>query len=360
MKTAVVILNWNGEKFLKRFLPALLASVSGRDAEVIVADNASTDGSMKLMLYDFPKVRTIRLNRNYGFTGGYNRALFQIEADYHVLINSDIEVPENWLDPLVEWMDTHPECGACAPKMHSYHDRDRFEYAGAAGGYIDRYGYPFCRGRIMGKTEKDRGQYDIPEPVFWASGACLMVRSWLFRELGGFDERFFAHQEEIDLCWRIQLAGYRIATVPRSTVYHVGGGTLPNNSPRKLYLNFRNNLLMLQNNLAATYGLDFYRALPASNEAAEKGIRKAAATIRMRMVLDGCAAVIYLLTFRFRYFMAVIRAHKDFRKIGRKPDAGQTARYIAENAGRVTVCGFYRKWMVPRAVLGLPVKVSSE
>ena len=173
MKTAVVILNWNGEKFLRKFLPGLAASVRGKDAEVIVADNASTDGSMRLLEYEFPKIRTIRFSRNYGFTGGYNRALFQTESEYFVLINSDIEVTEGWLDPLVEWMDTHPECGICAPKLHSYHEKDRFEYAGAAGGYIDRFGYPFCRGRVLKKVEKDTGQYDNPVPVFWASGACL-------------------------------------------------------------------------------------------------------------------------------------------------------------------------------------------
>ena len=356
MKTAVVILNWNGEKFLRKFLPGLAASVRGKDAEVIVADNASTDGSMRFLEYEFPKIRTIRFSRNYGFTGGYNRALFQTESEYFVLINSDIEVTEGWLDPLVEWMDTHPECGICAPKLHSYHEKDKFEYAGAAGGYIDRFGYPFCRGRVLKKVEKDTGQYDNPVPVFWASGACLMIRSGLYRMLGGLDERFFAHQEEIDLCWRVQLAGYTVVTVPGSTVWHVGGGTLPSGSPWKLYLNFRNNLLMLQNNLAATYALDFYRDNPNPRKAAEEGIRLAAKTIRQRMVLDGCAAAVYLATFRFRYFNAVIKAHRDFRKMGHRPDPEAISGFVCGNAGKATVRGFYRKWMVPRALAGKKIK----
>lgn len=357
MKTAVVILNWNGEKFLRKFLPGLIGSVKGQDAEVIVADNASTDGSMKLMLYEFPRIKTIRFDRNYGFTGGYNRALFQTEAEYYVLINSDIEVPEGWLGPMVEWMDSHPGCGICAPKMHSYLKRDKFEYAGAAGGYIDRFGYPFCRGRILKRVETDHGQYDTHTPVFWASGACLMIRSALYRQLGGLDERFFAHQEEIDLCWRAQLAGYQVVTVPESTVWHVGGGTLPNNSPWKLYLNFRNNLLMLQNNLPLTCALDMYRKSPDPMKAAEYGILKARKTIRQRMVLDGCAAAVYLMTFRFRYFSAVAKAHRDFRKLWRRPDLEYTAVSVSEKAGKATVHGFYRKWMIPRAFLGLRIKV---
>ena len=294
MKTAVVILNWNGEMFLRKFLPALLESVEGTDAEVIVADNASTDGSMKLMLYEFPKVKTIRFSKNYGFTGGYNRALFQTDAEYYVLINSDIEVRKGWLEPMVEWMDTHPECGICAPKLHSYRDRDMFEYAGAAGGYIDRFGYPFCRGRILKKVEKDYGQYDSPSPVFWASGACMMVRSGLYRKLGGLDERFFAHQEEIDLCWRAQLAGYRIVTVPESTVWHVGGGTLPNSSPWKLYLNFRNNLLMM------------YKNLP---------LREGRRRLFIRRLYDTVALLRYLLTGKWACVMAVWNAHTDFRSM---------------------------------------------
>ena len=367
MKTAVVILNWNGEKFLRKFLPGLIASLQGCDAEVTVADNASTDGSMKLMLYDFPKVKTIRFDKNYGFTGGYNRALFQTDAEYFVLLNSDIDVPAGWLSPLEEWMDTHPECGICAPKLHSYQDRSMFEYAGAAGGYIDRYGYPFCRGRVLRKVEKDSGQYDTPSPVFWASGACLMIRSELYRRLGGLDERFFAHQEEIDLCWRAQLTGYSVVTVPGSVVYHVGGGTLPANSPWKLYLNFRNNLLMLSNNLAFTYALEAHcgslsaygresghgRKRTDIQDAAVEGITRAGRTIFTRMLLDGLSAAVYLLTFRPRYFNAVLRAHRDFRKMRRDPDRLRIMSFLEDSPEKVTIRGFYRKWMIPRALAGL-------
>ena len=194
MKTAVVILNWNTEDFLLKFLPPLLCSVEKVEgAEVIVADNDSSDGSMTVMKEVFPQVRTIELEKNFGFTGGYNKAFAQIDCEYFLLINSDIEVTEGWLEPLVEWMDTHPECGACAPKLHSYQQRDKFEYAGAAGGYIDKFGYPFCRGRVLKRLEMDYGQYDQPTDVFWATGACLLVRSSLYRECGGLDERFFAH-----------------------------------------------------------------------------------------------------------------------------------------------------------------------
>lgn len=372
MKTAVVILNWNGERFLKKFLPGLLDSVKDRDAEVIVADNASTDSSMVLMLYDFPRVKTIKFNKNYGFTGGYNRALFQTDARYYVLINSDIEVTEGWLDPLVDWMDSHPECGVCAPKLHSYQDRDMFEYAGAAGGLLDRFGYPFCRGRVLKKVEKDCGQYDIPADVFWASGACMMVRADLYKRLGGLDERFFAHQEEIDLCWRAQLEGYKVSTVPYSTVYHVGGGTLPNNSPWKLYLNYRNNLLMLSKNLAATYALEYFlgsaqaygrpekrppELVRSPLEAAAKGAGKARRTIFLRMLLDGCSAAVYLLTFRFRYFSSVFKAHRDFRQLRQHPDTARIADFLTEKGPAVTIHGFYPRCIVLRALLGIRPKI---
>ncbi|MBR3989144.1 MAG: glycosyltransferase family 2 protein, partial [Bacteroidales bacterium] len=223
MKTAVVILNYNTRDYLSKFLPGLIASCKGLDAQVIVADNASRDDSVTLMKTVFPDVRLIELDQNYGFTGGYNRALAQVEAEYFVLINSDIEVPGNWLHPLVEWMDAHPDCGACGPKLISFHERDTFEYAGAAGGLLDKYGYPFCRGRLMQHVEKDHGQYDTPANVLWCSGACLMVRASLWKELGGLDERFFAHMEEIDLCWRLQLRGWKVTVVPESYVYHIGG-----------------------------------------------------------------------------------------------------------------------------------------
>lgn len=348
MKTAVVILNWNTEGFLKEFLPGLLQSVSKvEDAEVIVADNASTDGSRQVMKDIFPDVRTLEFDRNYGFTGGYNKAFGEIESDLFVLINSDIEVTEGWLPPLVKWMEDHPECGACAPKLHSWQDRDKFEYAGAAGGYIDRYGYPFCRGRVLKRLETDRGQYDAPADVFWATGACLMVRSSLYRKLGGLDDRFFAHMEEIDLCWRMQLEGYKVTVVPESVVYHVGGGTLPATSPFKLYLNYRNNLLMLENNLAKTFALEF-KSLPAE-KAAAKASRKASARIFLRKCLDGMSAAVYLLTLRFECFLSVYKAHKDARSMRRMISREEIADYIRTEKGRVT--GIYRKWIVLRSIL---------
>ena len=362
MKTAVVILNWNGKDFLEKFLPGLILSASGTDregeTEVIVADNASTDGSMEMMESRFPGIKTIRFDRNYGFTGGYNRALFQIDAEYFVLINSDIDVPADWLEPLVEWMDAHPECGICSPKLHAYDRRDMFEYAGAAGGYIDKFGYPFCRGRILKTVEKDTGQYDEPADVFWATGACLMIRASLYRKLRGLDERFFAHMEEIDLCWRAQLEGYKVTVVPYSTVYHIGGGTLPNNSPWKLYLNYRNNLLMLSNNLAYTYALEKIKTQESTPDAAASyGISKASRTIFTRMILDGCSAAVYLATFRFSYFKAVIKAHRDFRKLKCSPEKERIAGFLSGNAELPEVTGMYNGWMIPRALLKRKINV---
>lgn len=357
MKTAVVILNWNTEDFLRKFLPGLVRScgkVPG--AKVVVADNASTDGSMKVMEEEFPHVRTLRFGQNLGFTGGYNRAFTELcnghEApEYFLLINSDIEVPEDWLGPLVGWMDSHPDCGACAPKLHSWQDRESFEYAGAAGGYIDTYGYPFCRGRIMGRVEKDCGQYDSPADVFWATGACLMVRSSAFSKLGGLDGRFFAHMEEIDLCWRMQLEGWKVTVVPASTVYHVGGGTLPSTSPFKLFLNYRNNLLMLGNNLAKTYALGLSRKGMSTEKAASKGYRKAVCRIRSRMMLDMLSAAVYLLTLKTDCFKAVLKAHKEYRQLKNTPSPAQIQEYL-ESCGKTgEVKGIYRKWIVLQSVL---------
>ena len=337
MKTAVVILNWNTRDYLRKFLPGLIASTEGLDAEVIVADNASTDGSPEMLAAEFPDVRRISLDRNYGFTGGYNRALAQVEADYYVLINSDIEVPQGWLKPLTDWMDTHPHCGACGPKLLSYDHRDRFEYAGAAGGLLDRYGYPFCRGRILQKVEKDEGQYDTPEDVFWVSGACLLVRSKLWKKLGGLDDRFFAHMEEIDLCWRMQLSGYTVTVVPESYVYHIGGGTLPNESPFKLRLNFRNNLLLLENNLAKTFRAQGYSV--------DGSLGKARRRIFVRMLLDGAAALTYLVTKRYNSYKAVVQAHGEYRKLRRKPTPDEVA--MQKDA---TVRGWYDGWIVPKGI----------
>lgn len=317
MKTAVVILNWNTSDYLRRFLPGLLESCAGMDAEVMVADSASTDGSLEMLGSEFPAVRTIPLDANYGFTGGYDRALALVDAEYFVLINSDIEVPQDWLGPLVDWMDSHPECGVCGPKLHKLLPEgrsDEFEYAGAAGGYIDRYGYPFCRGRVLGRTAKDEGQYDSPCDVQWVSGACLMTRASLWRSLGGLDDRFFAHMEELDYCWRARLAGWKVTVVPDSVVYHIGGGTLPQTSPFKLKLNYRNNLLLLDNNLAATIGR-----------------WNACWRIFVRMLLDGGSALVYLVTGRYDCFKAVVDAHSEYRALRKqKPD-----RAVSGNAGHV-------------------------
>ena len=352
MKTAVVILNWNTEGFLRDFLPGLLRSCERVEgAKVIVADNASTDGSLKVMADEFPQVRTLKFEKNLGFTGGYNRAFAELNdgpdaPEYFLLINSDIEVPEDWLGPLVEWMDTHPECGACAPKLHSWQEREKFEYAGAAGGYIDRYGYPYCRGRIFDTVEKDCHQYDADVSLLWATGACLMVRSSVYQMLGGLDGRFFAHMEEIDMCWRMQLEGWKVTVVPASVVYHVGGGTLPATSPFKLFLNFRNNLLMLSNNLAKTFALGlFHRGLTAE-KAAAKGMRMARRRISFRMALDMLSAAVYLVTFKTDCFKSVLKAHKEYRKLRKTPSQKQIIRYLGMYGTSAEVKGIYRKWIV--------------
>jgi len=250
MKIAVVILNWNGKSFLEKFLPSVVMH-SSDIADVVVADNASTDGSVDFLRSAFPGVRLIENPENGGFSKGYNDALRQIDAEYYVLLNSDVEVTEGWIEPVIAMMDTDPTIAACQPKIRSLLDREKFEYAGAAGGFIDAYGYPFCRGRIFDVLESDEGQYDDSCEIFWATGACLFVRSERYHALGGLDEDFFAHMEEIDFCWRLKSAGYRIMFCPDATVFHVGGGSLPKVSPRKTYLNFRNNLLLLVKNLPA-------------------------------------------------------------------------------------------------------------
>lgn len=298
MKVAVVILNWNGKGFLEKFLPSLFNSLPSY-AELIVADNASTDGSKEAVHNE--KIQWIQLDKNYGFTGGYNRAFEKLDGyKYYVLINSDIEITEGWLETLTDFMEKHPEASACQPKILSYANKDHFEYAGAAGGFIDRWGFPLCRGRILSCIEEDKGQYDSPIQCFWASGACMVVRSDVWRRLGGLDEEFFAHMEEIDFCWRASLAGGQIWCVPQSKVYHVGGGTLPNNSPRKLYLNYRNNLLMLWKNL------------PAKHKNGK---------IFLRKCIDGLSAVCYVFQGRFSYFKSVVKAHRDYRKLKAKVTA---------------------------------------
>jgi GT2 family glycosyltransferase len=249
MSIAVVILNWNGEKYLEKFLPVLIQNSTSPGVEIIIADNASTDGSMKMLETNFPEIQTIILDKNYGFAEGYNKALAIVKTDYYVLLNSDVEVTRGWLDPLVEYMDQHTDVAACQPKILSYSNHNYFEHAGAAGGFIDRFGFPFCRGRVFGVVEEDKGQYDSIVDIFWATGACFMVRSDVYHKMGGLDADFFAHMEEIDFCWRLKSRGYRLVCIPDSVVYHIGGGTLNMEHPHKTYLNFRNNLFMLYKNL---------------------------------------------------------------------------------------------------------------
>jgi len=294
MTTAVVILNWNGEKYLEQFLPILIENTKLSGSEIIIADNASTDSSLLILQEKFPSIRTVVLDKNYGFAGGYNKALAQIEADYYVLLNSDVEVMSNWLEPLITYMDKHADVAACQPKIRSYFNRKYFEHAGAAGGYIDRFGFPFCRGRILGTAEEDKGQYDNITDVFWATGACLLVRSKTFWNVGGLDDDFFAHMEEIDLCWRLKSRGYRIVCIPESTVFHVGGGTLNVENPYKTYLNFRNNLLMLYKNLPAKLLKD---------------------TMFWRMIFDYIAAIQLFVTGKPKNAISVFKARSDFKRM---------------------------------------------
>lgn len=292
-KVAVVILNWNGKKFLEDFLPGVIEH-SKNEAEVYVADNASGDGSVEYLRKNFPAVKIICNETNGGYAKGYNDALRQIDARYYILLNSDIEVTPGWIKPMTDLMDADEKVAACQPKMLSWYERDKFEYAGAAGGYLDKYGYPFCRGRLFQSLEQDRGQYDDSLQVFWATGACLFVRSGIFWEMGGLDSRFFAHMEEIDFCWRAKIRGYQIKYCPGSVVYHVGGGTLPKRSWRKTYLNMRNNAIMLYKNLPDE------RIIPVFST---------------RLVLDGIAAVKFLFDGGIKDFFAVIRAHLSFYRL---------------------------------------------
>ena len=292
MKVSVVILNWNGCDMLRTFLPSVIRYSKSEEVEVCVADNGSTDASVEMLREEFPCVRIIVLDQNHGFADGYNLALQQVEAEYVVLLNSDVEVTEHWLEPMISYLDGHPEVAACQPKIRSQRQKEYFEYAGAAGGFIDKYGYPFCRGRIMGVVEEDRGQYDTIIPVFWATGAALFIRLKDYREAGGLDGRFFAHMEEIDLCWRLRARGRQIACVPQSVVYHVGGATLKKENPRKTFLNFRNNLVMLYKNLPSK---DF------------------ASVMRTRAVLDYIAALSFILKLQFPNALAVLRARREYR-----------------------------------------------
>jgi GT2 family glycosyltransferase len=289
-RIAIVILNWNGRKFLEKFLP-LVIEFSKDIAEVVIADNASADDSVSYLKSAFPGIRIIQNKENGGFAKGYNDALSQVEADYFVLLNSDIEVTPNWIEPVIKLMESDLKIAACQPKLIAYSDREKFEYAGAAGGFIDKYGYPFCRGRLFQSIENDNGQYDDVAEVFWATGACMFVRAEVYWKLGGLDARFFAHMEEIDFCWRAKNEGYKIMFCPASLVYHVGGGTLPKKSSKKTYLNMRNNNVMLYKNLPANRVLKVFSA---------------------RLFLDGIAAVKFLFDGGFADFFAVIKAHFKF------------------------------------------------
>lgn len=291
MKAKVVILNWNGRQHLETFLRSVVDSCPTW-ARVVVADNGSTDDSLAYVDEHFPEVEIVKLPQNYGFAEGYNRALEKIDdAEFVILLNSDIETPKGWLEPLIERLEADSSIGAVAPKILSWSRRDYFEYAGASGGFIDALGYPFCRGRILSTVEKDCGQYDDARTIFWASGAAFACRTDVFRTMGGFDGDFFAHQEEIDLCWRMWKAGYSVWVEPQSKVYHLGGGTLPNNSPRKIYLNHRNNLSMLYKNLDSSHR---WWVIPT------------------RLVLDGLSALVYLCQGRWGFVKSVWQAHRDF------------------------------------------------
>ena len=291
-KVTVAILNYNGEEMLGRFLPSVLQNSPG--ARIVVADNASTDGSVAFMKEYFPGVGLILLDRNYGFAEGYNRVMEHVDTEYVLLLNSDVEVTPGWLEPLVAALDADENVVACQPKVLDYKRKSHFEYAGAAGGFIDRYGYPFCRGRIFDTVEEDKGQYDTVADIFWATGAALLVRTAAYRDAGGLDGRFFAHMEEIDLCWRLRARGHRIVCVPASTVYHVGGATLSVGNPRKSYLNFRNNLLML------------YKNLPAD---------ELCRVMAVRCVLDYVAAFRFALGGSWAHCKAVVEARRDFRRM---------------------------------------------
>lgn len=289
---AVVILNWNGSSILPEFLPKVIANTNPELADVIVADNGSTDNSVEMLKSEFPDTELILFRKNHGFAEGYNLAIDDLRHKYAILLNSDVAPAPGWVEPLYRYMEAHPETGACQPKILSYKEPSMLEYAGACGGYLDKNGYPYCRGRIFAVTEHDNGQYDSTASIFWASGAALMIRTDLYRKAGGLDPLFFAHMEEIDLCWRVKLFGYDIAAVPESSVFHLGGGTLPASNPKKTYLNFRNNLLLLHKNL------------PDSVRTRRLFIRR---------LYDTLAWGMFMLKFDFKNANAVLKAHRDFR-----------------------------------------------
>ncbi|MCM1319609.1 MAG: glycosyltransferase family 2 protein [Muribaculaceae bacterium] len=291
---AVIILNWNGKELLKQFLPSAAQYTISDRADLIVADNGSTDGSIEWIHANCPQVKTLSFKENYGFAGGYNRAIEQTRYPLTLLLNSDVEVTEGWLTPLLDYMSAHPDCGALQPKIRSFKHKEMFEYAGAAGGYLDKNGYPYCRGRLFDVVEKDEGQYDTPTEVAWASGAALLVRTPAYLQVGGLDEKFFAHMEEIDLCLRIRAMGLKVMCVPTSVVYHVGGASLAQGNPKKTYLNFRNNLLLLHKNLPRT----------------RRGKR-----LFIRRLYDSLAWGMFMLKGDIKNANAILKAHSDFRKM---------------------------------------------
>ncbi len=290
-KTAVVILNWNGKKLLKKFIPSVVKHT--KNAEIWVIDNASTDDSVQFLQANYPEIKQVHLDKNYGFAGGYNKGLKSIVADNYVLLNSDVEVTENWLEPLINALDNDTQTAVTQPKIKDYKNKKMFEYAGAAGGFLDFFGYPYCDGRILFSVAEDTGQYEKEKEIFWASGACFAVKKDIFEQMKGFDESYFAHQEEIDLCWRIKNNGYKIKYIPSSTVFHLGGASLDSQSPFKTYLNFRNNLMTLLKNLPKTY------IFPV---------------IFIRLILDGLAGVVFVFQGKPRHTWAVIKAHFGFYK----------------------------------------------
>lgn len=285
-KVAVVILNWNGKSLLEQFLPSVISHTS--NATIYVVDNCSTDCSQEFLENNFPTIKVISHDKNHGFAEGYNKALFQLEEEIFVLLNSDVEVTPDWLNPLIQFMDKNQNVACCQPKIKDFFKKTHFEYAGAAGGFIDKYGYPFCQGRIFNNLEEDKNQYNIPREIFWASGACMVVRSKVYKELNGLDNTFFAHMEEIDLCWRIINHGYKIYYCPDSEIYHMGGGTLNKVKPQKTYLNFRNSLVMLLKNLHA---------------------KEIFILILTRLVLDGIAGIKFIMEGKPMHCLAIIRAH---------------------------------------------------
>ena len=288
MKLAIVILNWNGKELLQKFLPSVIQN--SKEADIYVADNASTDDSISFVKATYPSIKIIRNKNNGGYAKGYNDALKHIEADVFCLLNNDVEVTENWLQPIIKTFELHKNTAIIQPKLLDYKKKDFFEYAGAAGGFIDKFGYPYCRGRIFNSIEKDLGQYNDSSEIFWASGACLFIRSYVFKKLHGFDEYFFAHMEEIDLCWRAKNSGFDVKYVGNSEVYHVGGATLSNTNPKKTYLNFRNSLFTLIKNAKGNLFL----------------------IIIMRLILDGIAAIKFLFEIQPKHTLSILKAHFSF------------------------------------------------